>query len=213
MRLYLSSHGIGNIPSRLHALLGNQKRIAMIFNAYDTKTIDERVERRARYSKLLTDTGLVVEEIDLRDYIHQPDVLSKKLVTFDGVMVTGGNVFVLRRIMHDSGFDVVIKNLLAEDRLVYAGWSAGICVLSPDLRGLDFVDDLGAVRATYDLAPILSGLDLIPYSIAPHYRSAHDESSAIDTVVEFFQREKIPFKTLADGQVIVIDGEREEIVE
>lgn len=39
----------------------------------------------------------------------------------------------------------MFRELLTADTLVYAGYSAGPCVLSPSLRGLELVDDADAV--------------------------------------------------------------------
>ena len=44
-------------------------------------------------------------------------------------------MFMLRYALYRSGADAVFRELLAADALVYAGYSAGPCVLSPSLRG------------------------------------------------------------------------------
>jgi dipeptidase E len=55
----------------------------------------------------------------------------------------GGNVFMLRYALSRSGADAVFGELLATDALVYAGYNAGPCVLSPSMRGLELVDETG----------------------------------------------------------------------
>ena len=67
-------------------------------------------------------------------------------------------MFVLRYALHHSGGDAITAGALAADALVYAGYSAGPCVLAPSLRGLDAVDDPAAVTATYGAEPIWEGL-------------------------------------------------------
>lgn len=41
----------------------------------------------------------------------------------------------------DCGFDKILKEKVKEQDFVYSGYSAGICVLSKTLRGLDIVDN------------------------------------------------------------------------
>src|SRR5437763_10226659 len=68
--------------------------------------------------------------------------------------------------------------------LVYAGYSAGACVLSPSLRGLEAVDDAGAVTRVYGAEPVRDGLGLLDEAFVPHYRSpGHPETAAIELVV------------------------------
>src|ERR1035438_9640353 len=69
----------------------------------------------------------------------------------------GGNVFMLRYALFRRGADIVFRDLLAADALVYAGYSAGACVLSPGLRGLELVDDADAVTRMYAAQPLHDG--------------------------------------------------------
>jgi dipeptidase E len=42
-----------------------------------------------------------------------------------------------------SGLDNVLRRFAIEDNgILYGGYSAGICVLSPSLKGLELVDDI-----------------------------------------------------------------------
>ena len=61
-----------------------------------------------------------------------------------------------------TGADAVFRVMLAADSLVYAGYSAGACVLSPGLRGLEFVDDADAVTRDYGARPVWSGPGAAP---------------------------------------------------
>lgn len=70
------------------------------------------------------------------------------------------------------------------------------------LRGLELVDEIGAVPE-----PVWDGLGFVDFSIAPHYRSDHPEADAIERVVEYFRTNGMPYRTLQDGQAIVVrDG-------
>ena len=153
------------------------------------------------------------EELDLRSYFDRPAALPESLARFDTLWIHGGESFLLRRAMHDSGFDQAVTDLLRADRIVYAGWSAAVVVLAPTLRGIALVDSLDVVQAVYRREPVWEGLNLLPYSVAVHFQSDHPESPATDGEVAFYQREGMPYRTLRDGQAIVIDGAREEVVE
>ena len=43
--------------------------------------------------------------------------------------------------MKFSGFDNYIRELAKKEKYLYSGYSAGICVLSAQLNGLDLVDE------------------------------------------------------------------------
>ena len=92
---------------------------------------------------------------------------------------------------------------MPDPHFVYAGYSAAICVLAPPLKGLECVDDPHLVPLGYQPAIIWEGVGLLPYSIAPHYRSDHPESAAVEKLVQYFIQQKMLFKALHDGEVIL----------
>jgi dipeptidase E len=110
-----------------------------------------------------------------------------------------------------SGFDEYIKAALQNDRLVYAGFSAGCCVLSPSLEGFDIVDDPNVVQQVYGVPADFSGLGILRYHFEPHYKSDHPESADVDREIEYLNKHGIPYKTLHDGEAIVINGGKEEL--
>lgn len=52
---------------------------------------------------------------------------------------------------------------------------------------------------------IWEGLGLIDYAFLPHYDSDHPESADIDKEVAYCTENQIPFKTVRDGEVILIE--------
>jgi len=127
--------------------------------------------------------------------------------------VRGGNVFLLRYALFRSGAPVVLRQLLAGDALVYAGYSAGACVLSPSLRGLELVDDPAAVTGTYGSDPLWDGLALLDEAFIPHYQSpGHPETAAIDRVMARYQATGVAYRALQDGQALLVDGANATIV-
>ncbi|MBI3449852.1 MAG: Type 1 glutamine amidotransferase-like domain-containing protein [Acidobacteria bacterium] len=202
MHLYLSSFLLGNDAKALVSLVRRPTAL-VIANALDHADTPVR-ESHARGSiEALAGLGFSAAELDLRDYFAAPDRLRSALIDAGLVWVNGGNVFLLRRAMRQSGFDRYIMERRGDDGLVYGGYSAGACVTGPTLRGAHLVDPPDALAAGYTEAAIWEGLGLVPYSIVPHYRSDHEEAGRIDAVVEYLIVNKLPFVALRDGEVVI----------
>jgi len=213
MKMYLSSFRLGDHPERLVALLTDPTGPAAIIpNACDGYPPEGRAEGVQREIDALRGLGLEAGVIDLRDYFGQREQLAAEVRRFRMVWVRGGNTFVLRYAMAASGADALLTDLIRQDEIVYAGYSAGACVLAPSLRGLEAegLDDPDLVRSVYGApAPIWDGLGLLDYTILPHFESpGHPETEAVGRAVERFRAEAMPHRTLRDGQAIVIDGAR-----
>lgn len=212
MRLYLSSFLLGNHPEELAKMAGDNKRVAIIANAGDMGTPEMRLKIFDRDTGFMRSLGFEPEEVDLRAYFGKQDALAQHMNQFGIVWVRGGNVFVLKRAYEQSGFDAVISNRIKEDSIVYSGYSAGVCILAPTLKGIDLCDPVDVVPPGYASEFSWNGLDIIPYSILPHYKSDHPETEMIDEVVAYAEKNNIPFKTLRDGQAIVRNKGQEYIV-
>ena len=140
MRLYLSSFRMGDHPEYLTALAGESGRSAVVIaNALDDAPAGVRRSGVEDELAGLAGLGFDAVELDLRDYFGHQQRLRRDLGGFCLAWLRGGNVFMLRYALFRSGGDVIFRDLLAADTLVYAGYSAGACVLSPSLRGLEAV--------------------------------------------------------------------------
>jgi dipeptidase E len=206
VRLYLSSFRLGNKPEEMLKLLHGRTRAAVVANADDYKTGADRVASFERERADLAGLGLDPVELDLRDYFGRPADLRRDLGQFDLIWARGGNVFLLRRAMRASGADAALLDLLAGDSVVYAGYSAGACVLTPSLHGIELVDDAVQVPDGYDPEIVWDALGVLPYSLLPHYKSDHPESELIDLSLEYMVSHHIPFIALHDGEALVRDG-------
>ncbi|WP_406039316.1 peptidase E [Micromonospora sp. NBC_00898] len=130
------------------------------------------------------------------------------LVDYDIVWVRGGNVFVLRRVLADTGAGAVLLDLLPSDMVVYGGYSAGACVLADDLTGLKLVDDPHVVAD-----PLMTGLGLLDRPFVPHVRSpGHPEAAACDAVSAAYAAVGQPHRALRDGEVLLVNGDRTELL-
>jgi len=214
MRLYLSSYRLGDHPEYLAALVGESgRRAVVIANALDDAPADLRRDGVESELSDLAKLGFRATELDLRDYFGHEQRLRRDLSGAGLAWLRGGNVFTLRYALFRSGGDAVFRDLLAADTLVYAGYSAGSCVLSPSLRGLETVDDAGAVVRAYGAEPVWDGLGLLDETFVPHYRSpGHPEAAAIELVVARYQADGVAYRALRDGQVLLINGPDTAIV-
>ncbi len=211
MRLYLSSFLIGDHPEKFVELIGPGKRVALILNALDIRPAS-RDKFLASQTETLTGLGLEVEELDLRKYFDRSKELGALLQGKDAVWINGGNTFLLRRAMKQSGFDRIIKDLLEKDEIVYGGFSAAVVILSPSLEGLEIVDDPIEVSEGYEPEALWDGLGLIDFSVAVHYDSDHPESALMDQEIEYYKKHNIPYKTLRDGEVLIKNGDSFELL-
>lgn len=212
MKLYLSSYGIGYNPAALKSLVGANKQAAVICNAQDLLSKTERDERVTRGCDEMNSLGFTPTELDLRDYFDNPKPLAEELRKYGLVWIRGGNSFVLRRAMKQSGFDTAIKPLVEHEEIVYAGFSAGSCVAATNLHGIELVDDPDSVPEHYDNKTIWEGLGLIDKAIAPHYRSNHPESAMVEQSVEYFEKYHQDYIAIHDGEAVLVDDQELRVV-
>ncbi|WP_433195086.1 Type 1 glutamine amidotransferase-like domain-containing protein [Nocardia sp. CA-107356] len=211
MRLFLSSYRFGAHYDRLAALVGEPGRVAVIPNACDAwptawasaVTSDVTPLRRLGYSP---------EVLDLRDFVGRATDLELAMAEYPLVWVRGGNTFVLRAQFARSGADFVLPKLLAADALVYAGYSAGACLLTPDLHGLESTDDPAEVAPACGIEPRWDGLGLVDHRIVPHLDSPTDPDGASPLLAARYRAEGIPHWALTDDAVVVVDGDRTEVL-
>jgi dipeptidase E len=210
MRMYLSSWRTGDHPEQMLALLDTPgaDEVAVIANAVDALPGPQRRAAVEHEISALTALGLRPVELDLRAFFDRhPSQTAAALGRFPLVWVRGGNVFVLRHALAHSGADQALIALLRQDTIVYAGYSAGACVLAPDLHLLDLCDDPQAVKATYGAPARFDGLALLDYAVVPHIDSpGHPETQVLGTVADHYRAQGIAHRTLRDGQAIVING-------
>lgn len=215
MRLYLSSSRMSDRFDDLIGLVAPSARVAVISNALDfmpgparaiyVRHVLNPIDRFRRY-------GLDATHLDLRAYFGRPAELEAKLAEVGLIWATGGNSFLLRRAMRQSGLDELLQRRLADDSLTYAGWSAGAVVAGSTLRGLELMDQPRRKVAGYASAPIWEALGLLPYVIVPHFASDRLESSAAARCARALESQGVPHLTLRDGEAIVVNGGGEDWV-
>lgn len=203
MNLYLSSYRIGQSSADLAKLHGTG-RAFVVSNALDfSRDAERRQNGLAREIEDLRQCGIVAEPLDLRSFFHKPQLLGKRLEEASMLWVVGGNTFLLRRAMAQSGLDAILATKREDPNFLYAGYSAGVCVLSPLLEGIHLADNPQAKADGFTGEILWSGLGLINYYFVPHFRCDHPESAAMEDVVAFYDVKGLPYRTVADGQVII----------
>lgn len=211
MRLFLSSQGFGNHADRLIALMGDNKKVLFVDNAKDGLDKVERSEhireKKIEYEQL----GLMFEELDLRDYFGKKAELKRKLDGTGLVFLYGGNTFVLRRAMAYSGLDDLLIEKLMHDECVLAGSSAGAIVAGPSLHGTEYGDPPHKIPPGYQDEVVWKGLGLVDFYIIPHYLSDWFGDKA-HKMERYFKVHHLPYETLMDGQVYVVDGTKRELL-
>lgn len=209
--MYLSSFRLGDHPEHLVRLVGARRRVAVIANAIDEDLglgVDHRSQAVQAEVDALAGLGLVADELDLRHYFDDAGGLEAALGPYDALWVRGGNTFMLRHALRRSGGDDLVVDRVRRDAIVYAGYSAGPCVLAPSLRGLEDCDDPEAVVRTYDAPVVWSGLGLLEHAIVPHIDSpGHPETDLVAVVARHYREQGVPHTTLRDGQALVVDGD------
>jgi dipeptidase E len=207
MRLFLSSYRFGNYAEALQELVGDESEVAVIANAKDDKTDTERVQSVKELFADFKEIGITPHELDLRKYFSDSTGLDAELSRYGFVWLAGGNTFVLRRALKQSGADKLLVKLVYADEVVYGGESAGAIIATPSLLGVEFGDDPFVVPKGYEDEDVTDGLHFVPYAIVPHYES---EWEGQDRMIDVLEEADVPYKTLTDSQVIVALGAEEE---
>lgn len=205
MKLYLSSYKLGNDTSYLKDWIKeNDNKILMISNSRDYKAFDEEEKEKLEYNvKILEDVGFKVTLLDLREYFDDNEKLVGDIKNYNAIYVRGGNVFVLRKAMSLSGFDKYLIGNRENDNILYIGESAGTCVLGKTLRGLDILDE--PVNVYNNDLVTYEGVGLLDFTPVPHYKSEYVGVKMIDDTVKYMEKNNIKYKTIKDGEVIILD--------
>ncbi len=206
MKYYLSSYKFGNNTEQLKKMISQNNKIGHINNAVDFvgRDSDKATKNQKEEIAFLNDLGFETEVLNLQDYFGKEDKLRSKISSLGALWVCGGNTFVLRQAMRLSGFENIFNELVVKDDFLYAGYSAGICILTTSLKPIDHVDDPYNFPYKEINEPIWEGLGIFDYSFMPHYDSNHPESKDIEKEIQRCIDNKWLFKALRDGEVIII---------
>lgn len=207
VKLFLASYRFGAHVDEFLTLTGTPGRIAVVANAADGWPAGARESAVISELRSLRLLGFDPVELDLRDFAGRTADLDAALESVGTVWIRGGNTFVLRSRMRSSGADDVITARVRDSRLVYAGYSAGACVASRSLRGIETADDPADVASTTGSDVLWDGLGLIDASLIPHFGSVLDDAGSGEKMVARYRRDGTEFVTLTDEQVLLVNGD------
>lgn len=204
VKLYLSSYRLGSRFSDLRRQLEDKAKVAVISNALDYISPDKRAKYRGfNVTTAFREVGLDAYDVDLRHFFGRSNDLQVALSDTRLVWAVGGNSFILRRALRQSGLDEILLQRIAEGSLIYGGWSAGACVAGSSLRGIHLMDNPPLAPEDYEPEIMWDGLGLVDFVIVPHVWSIHPETLGAHAAVRWLRAEQLPFKALRDGEVIV----------
>jgi dipeptidase E len=199
MKLYLSSLAIQN-PRAYKALFGGVRnpKVAIVANAWGVSSPEESEPYIDMIKDQYKRMGITATQIDLLGYQNQHDELRADLSTYNGVWVTGGNTYYLNWVIHQCGFQNLIRDL-CKSGFVYGGESAGAIVAGPTLRHFQAVDKPSEAPEI-----ILEGMGLTNTVIVPHANSPED-GAAMKRIAAQLRQDGYEVALLADGQELIID--------
>ena len=113
----------------------------------------------------------------------------------DVIYVQGGNTFYLLKHVRESGFDVVVKDLI-EKGVIYIGVSAGSYIACPTIEMTAWKSSDDDYYGVTDL----TAMNLVPFLVCVHYnREKYREG-----LIEGIKTSKYPVKILTDEQALLI---------
>ncbi|WP_149361990.1 Type 1 glutamine amidotransferase-like domain-containing protein [Lolliginicoccus suaedae] len=206
MKLFLASYRLGGAGTALARLVPAPRHAVVIANAADAWPAAARAWAVRSEIEMLATIGITARELDLREHIGDPGGVREILDRSSLVWLRGGNTFVLRSRLAQSGADSIITDLVRSGSIVYGGYSAGATIAAPSLEGIEWCDDPAEVVQECGIPAAWSGLGLVPFRIVPHYRSpGHENPERIEALAQHYARAGIDFRALPDSEVIVID--------
>ncbi len=164
----------------------DQMKIGHITTAY--KVSRSNIEFFKKVSETIKENGYEMEDFDIEGKTKGEikDFFKDKNV----VHIEGGNTFYLLKVIRETGFDKILKELLGEGR-VYIGTSAGSYVMCPTIEVSDWNPDGKDRFGVTDF----TALNYVPFVLKVHY-----EDKAEELVREKIKTLKYPLNILRDGQ-------------
>ena len=202
MKLFLTSLASETLDLIIPILSSDPKKlnVAFIATAADPYIGEKMPWMDDDKAKLKEMFGSVID-YDLKH--KNIEILRRDLSRFQIIFVSGGNSFYLLNEVKKSGFDIVIKELLAQG-IIYIGASAGSTILGPDISHLTTVDHPEIVSELRDY----SSLGLIKERILPHY----GREKYVLRHAELMKKWGNDIFPLRDDQALVVNGDKIEVV-
>lgn len=196
MKLILSSDGsfLLKFGYAQTGIPKDQMRIGYVTTAYQVSR--NNFEFFEDYKNKVKNAGYNFEEIDIKDKSEED--LREFFKNKNVIHLEGGNTFYLLKIIKETRFDKILKELLGEGK-VYMGTSAGSYIACPTIEvstwNKDGKDRFGITDFT--------SLNLVPFVLKVHYKDEKEEE-----VKEGIQTLEYPIRILRDGQGIIVEDDK-----
>ena len=151
-KIVMLSNGtmVPHIKEEIEELFNNKQHI--IFIPFSKTHHSENFEKTQR-------TFFKNINISMRS-IHEYDDYALALTKCDGIIVSGGNTFLLLKTLQDNNLIEILKKKI-ETGTPYLGYSAGSNILTPNIRT---TNDMSIVEPKS-----LNAIGVVPFNINPHY--------------------------------------------
>lgn len=199
MRLFLGSSGLGALPSFLGR---DPSGLHMVFVPTAARHNDDKSFMEADRA-VLRDMGFVLEDLELDEV--SPREAERVVEAGDCLFVEGGSSFWLLQVMVETGFDRVVRDVVARG-MPYVGMSAGAVVAGPDLEPVSELSD----RSLGPRLRTTAALGLVEFVIIPHYN--WPERAALVPRLLAEHGGQFRLLPLTDGQALVVDDDGPRIV-
>jgi dipeptidase E len=172
----------------------DQMKIGHITTAY--KMSVDYINFFKKVNETIKENGYDMEDFDIDGKTKEEikDFFENKNI----VHVEGGNTFYLLKIIRETGFAEILKELL-EDGKIYIGTSAGAYIMCPTIEVSNW-DTTGKIR--YDVTDF-TALNYIPFVLKVHYKDEQEEK-----VRENIKILKYPIRILKDGEGILVEDDK-----
>lgn len=172
-------------------------RALIVTNALDV--YEQRLLSWDREVDDLARLGYQCEELDLREHWgSRSPSLRARLARADLLWVVGGNAFVLARAATAAGLRAALADA---QHITYAGYSAGACLTSIDLHGIEQMDNASTLPEGYSDDMRVATLDLTGNRVVPHAGSPEAIAAA-----HMLRARSERFVELVDGEDLVLSS-------
>jgi dipeptidase E len=145
---------------------------------------------------IISNTDYNFEEFDIEDKTKEEINLFFK--DKNVIHIEGGNSFYLLRVIRETGFVEILKDLLNQGK-VYIGTSAGSYIMCPTIEVSDW-DETGKPR--FEVSDF-TALNYVPFVLKVHYKDEQEEK-----VKEKMKTLRYPLRILKDGQGLLVEDNK-----
>lgn len=160
--------------------------------------VEENRDFVERDRKNLTDIGFQIEEVDIEG--KNQNQLTELLGQKDIIFVEGGNTFYLLKRVKESGFDFVIKKLIAQGK-IYVGVSAGTYIACPTVEMATWTER--GARDGFGVVDF-SALNLVPFLISVHFNREKYRTGLEEKIANT----SYPVKIISDDQALLVQDKK-----